>query len=194
MPVASLRLPATPDQVRTARLVAAAAARRSGVPEEQLDEVRLAVGEATARAVLRHTGGSPAAAPGAGTGGPDGGAITTAAPADTAVAATDGSVEVTFRDGADEFTVEVRDGLPSGSHDGAPAQGAAAAALDGDGPAAASDGGEDDLSLALIEALPDRVEITRDAGGEVLTLVWLLPAVTGDDEPGPHAGPAAAPA
>lgn len=42
------------DQVRTARLVAAVAARRSGVSEELLDDVRLAVAEACSRAVRRH--------------------------------------------------------------------------------------------------------------------------------------------
>lgn len=40
-----------PAHVRTARLVATAVARRSGVPESLLDEVRLAVGEACSRAV-----------------------------------------------------------------------------------------------------------------------------------------------
>jgi serine/threonine-protein kinase RsbW len=49
-----LRLPASPAHVRTARLVAAAMARRSGVDEGLLDEVRLAVGEACARAVRQH--------------------------------------------------------------------------------------------------------------------------------------------
>jgi serine/threonine-protein kinase RsbW len=43
-----------PAHVRTARLVAAAVARRSGVPEPLLDEVRLAVGEACSRAVQAH--------------------------------------------------------------------------------------------------------------------------------------------
>lgn len=50
----TLRLPPTPVHVRTARLVAAAMARRSGVAEDLLDEVRLAVGEACARAVRMH--------------------------------------------------------------------------------------------------------------------------------------------
>lgn len=50
----TLRLPPTPVHVRTARLVAAAMARRSGVAEDLLDEVRLAVGEACARAVRLH--------------------------------------------------------------------------------------------------------------------------------------------
>jgi anti-sigma regulatory factor (Ser/Thr protein kinase) len=40
--------------VRTARLVATAVARRSGVDESLLDEVRLAVGEACSRAVEAH--------------------------------------------------------------------------------------------------------------------------------------------
>lgn len=43
-----------PAHVRTARLVATAVARRSGVPESLLDEVRLAVGEACSRAVEAH--------------------------------------------------------------------------------------------------------------------------------------------
>jgi anti-sigma regulatory factor (Ser/Thr protein kinase) len=47
----TLRLPPSAAHVRTARLIAAAMARRSGVNEEILDEVRLAVGEACARAV-----------------------------------------------------------------------------------------------------------------------------------------------
>jgi len=43
-----------PAHVRTARLVATAVARRSGVAEALLDEVRLAVGEACSRAVEVH--------------------------------------------------------------------------------------------------------------------------------------------
>jgi len=43
-----------PAYVRTVRLVAAAAARRAGVIDELLDEVRLAVGEACTRAVALH--------------------------------------------------------------------------------------------------------------------------------------------
>ncbi len=43
-----------PAHVRTARLVATAVARRSGVAEALLDEVRLAVGEACSRAVEAH--------------------------------------------------------------------------------------------------------------------------------------------
>jgi serine/threonine-protein kinase RsbW len=49
-----------PAHVRTARLVATAVARRSGVDESLLDEVRLAVGEACSRAVEAHRRHCPA--------------------------------------------------------------------------------------------------------------------------------------
>src|SRR5689334_683340 len=49
-----------PAHVRTARLVATAVARRSGVDESLLDEVRLAVGEACSRAVEAHQKHCPA--------------------------------------------------------------------------------------------------------------------------------------
>ncbi|QCX78213.1 serine-protein kinase RsbW [Streptomyces sp. YIM 121038] len=54
MATVELRFSALPEHVRTARLVAAAVARRSGVDEAVLDEVRLAVGEACTRAVGLH--------------------------------------------------------------------------------------------------------------------------------------------
>lgn len=41
------------EHVRTARLVAVAVARRAGLDEARLDEIRLAVGEVCARAVRR---------------------------------------------------------------------------------------------------------------------------------------------
>lgn len=54
MATVELSFSALPAHVRTARLVAAAVARRSGVDEDSLDEVRLAVGEACSRAVHLH--------------------------------------------------------------------------------------------------------------------------------------------
>jgi anti-sigma regulatory factor (Ser/Thr protein kinase) len=56
MATVELRFSAQPEHVRTARLVAAAVARRAGVGEAVLDEVRLAVGEACSRAVGLHRG------------------------------------------------------------------------------------------------------------------------------------------
>lgn len=81
MPSVQLRFTPLPEHVRTARLVATAVGRRLGLPEETLEEVRLAVGEACARAVQRS---SP----------PE-----TAAP-----------VEVLLIDDAGRLVVEVRDG------------------------------------------------------------------------------------
>lgn len=50
-----LRVGGSPENVRTARLVAAAVARREGLPEDRVDEVRIAVGEAVTWAM--HTEG-----------------------------------------------------------------------------------------------------------------------------------------
>jgi len=55
----SLRVAPLPEHVRTARLVAVALARRAGVEDGLLDEVRLAVGEACSRAVGLHRSGAP---------------------------------------------------------------------------------------------------------------------------------------
>lgn len=54
MPTATITIPPLPEHVRVARMVAAAAARRGRVPADRIDDVRLAVGEAVARVVLRH--------------------------------------------------------------------------------------------------------------------------------------------
>jgi anti-sigma regulatory factor (Ser/Thr protein kinase) len=54
MATVELTFSALPAHVRTARLVATAIARRTGVSETLLDEVRLAVGEACSRAVEAH--------------------------------------------------------------------------------------------------------------------------------------------
>ena len=61
MPTVEMTFTPLPAHVRTARLVATAVARRSGVPEALLDEVRLAVGEACSRAVEVHQEHCPAA-------------------------------------------------------------------------------------------------------------------------------------
>ena len=53
MATATLTIPPQAEQVRTARLVTTAAARRCGVSEDRIDEIRLAVGEVIARSVVR---------------------------------------------------------------------------------------------------------------------------------------------
>ena len=80
MPVATLSIPPSAEHVRTARLVVVAAARRAGLDEEAVDDVRLAVGEAVTRAVLRH-----------------------------GAAGIDTHVDVTVRDDGHGFEVEVHD-------------------------------------------------------------------------------------
>ncbi len=49
-----LELTPLPAHVRTARLVVVAAARRAGLPDDLIDELRLAVSEAASRAVGLH--------------------------------------------------------------------------------------------------------------------------------------------
>lgn len=59
MATVELTFTALPVHVRTARLIVTAVARRSGVEESLLDEVRLAVGEACSQAVEAHQRNCP---------------------------------------------------------------------------------------------------------------------------------------
>jgi serine/threonine-protein kinase RsbW len=54
MPAVEISFTPLPAHVRTARLIAAAVARRAGIEGALLDEIRLAVGEACSRAVGVH--------------------------------------------------------------------------------------------------------------------------------------------
>ncbi|MGK4581782.1 ATP-binding protein [Kitasatospora sp. HPMI-4] len=97
MATVELRFSPLPEHVRTARLVAAAVARRAGVDESVLDEVRLAVGEACSRAVGLHRRGG-----------------------------VDGAVRVALIDQEKRFFIEVEDeagpaGMPADQGDGAEA-------------------------------------------------------------------------
>ncbi len=60
MATVELTFTALPAHVRTARMIVTAVARRSGVAEGLLDEIRLAVAEACARAVEAHRQHCPA--------------------------------------------------------------------------------------------------------------------------------------
>ncbi|MGB8649944.1 MAG: ATP-binding protein [Mycobacteriales bacterium] len=84
MATVELLLSPLPVHVRTARLVSVAAARRAGLPDELVDELRFAVGEACSRAVALHIAHAP-----------------------------DTLVKVVLRDDAAGLTVEITDAGPS---------------------------------------------------------------------------------
>jgi serine/threonine-protein kinase RsbW len=145
-----------PVHVRTARLVATAVARRSGVAESLLDEVRLAVGEACSRAVeahLRHCPEQP--------------------------------IRVALTDNGEQFEVVVTDAVPDAGH-GTPAAKAAPngngsgerSAASGAGPSLAMIDGEaplrlpDEVGLAVIAGLADDVRVAPAGQGTSVTMIW----------------------
>jgi serine/threonine-protein kinase RsbW len=150
-----------PAHVRTARLVATAVARRSGVDESLLDEVRLAVGEACSRAVeahQRHCPGQP--------------------------------IRVALSDDGERFEVVVTDAVPAdialdpaGGIDTAPGAGAGpgAATEAATGAATGADGATRGgvilqlpagVGLAVISGLADDFRITPDGGGTSVAMSW----------------------
>ena len=143
-----------PVHVRTARLVATAVARRSGVAESLLDEVRLAVGEACSRAVeahMRHCPGQP--------------------------------IRVELTDDGEQFEVVVTDAVPDAGHNvpvgtvavngnsavppAAPA-GFGVAVADGEVPLRLPDG----VGLAVIAGLADDVRVAPAGSGTSVTMSW----------------------
>ncbi|MFJ4964836.1 ATP-binding protein [Streptomyces sp. NPDC088729] len=146
MATVELRFSAQPEHVRTARLVAAAVARRAGVDEAVLDEVRLAVGEACSRAVGLHRSHGITA-----------------------------PVSVALTEEEKIFSIEVGDGIPapgSGSGGTPGARGGASGAAPG-GPDHEADGdGEDDMGLAVISGLVDDMEVRSGAEGGVIRMSW----------------------
>jgi serine/threonine-protein kinase RsbW len=145
-----------PVHVRTARLVATAVARRCGVAESLLDEVRLAVGEACSRAVeahQRHCPGQP--------------------------------IRVSLTDDGEQFQVVVTDAVQGSEHDlpagvslpaGTGAEGGNGAALGVD--FAVPSGGSvplrlpEDVGLAVIAGLADDVRIASAGQGTSVTMIW----------------------
>ncbi|MGY1437135.1 ATP-binding protein [Streptomyces reniochalinae] len=175
MATVELLFSALPEHVRTARLVAAAVARRAGVDEAVLDEVRLAVGEACTRAVglhMSHGLNSP--------------------------------VRVSLIEDEKKFSIEVGDDAPHrrfslpGGTLGASASAAPSANGDGAGkgsgsggglveaegallpgardeipePVAEEDEGDGEMGLAVISGLVDDVEVTTDEHGGVIRMSW----------------------
>ncbi|MFI8824527.1 ATP-binding protein [Streptomyces sp. NPDC053431] len=143
MATVELLFSAQPEHVRTARLVAAAVARRAGVDEAVLDEVRLAVGEACSRAVGLHRSNG----------------VTT-------------PVRVVLTEEEKSFSIAVGDEVPGagvaaadavgvpGSRDAAPAE-------DFD-----DADGEDEMGLAVIRGLVDDVEVSAGEEGGTIRMSW----------------------
>jgi anti-sigma regulatory factor (Ser/Thr protein kinase) len=139
-----------PAHVRTARLVATAVARRSGVDEALLDEVRLAVGEACSRAVEAHQEHCPAE------------------PVRVALTGTDGRFEVVVTD-----TAAQHNGAAEAA--GSPANGGSEALGDESADAAGEPARQAvaaELGLAVIEGLADDVEIARTTAGLSIRMSW----------------------
>jgi serine/threonine-protein kinase RsbW len=143
MATVELSFTALPAHVRTARLVATAVARRSGVDESLLDEVRLAVGEACSRAVAGHQLYCPAE-----------------------------PVRLSLTDLAGRFEVEVTDTCaPGAPWPGGPAQAGPGGQASRDGGAGLA-GLPAGLGIAVIESLADDVQISETADGTSIRMSW----------------------
>jgi anti-sigma regulatory factor (Ser/Thr protein kinase) len=153
----SVRFSPLPVHVRTARLVVAAVARRSGIDEQVLDEVRLAVGEASSRAVDLHAAHCP-----------------------------EQPVTIRLTDTGTAFVVEVADRVPQPGVRG-PERPAEALDQVATKEAQMLDEGRTDraesddalahsLGLAVIEGLVDDVEFDHRPEGLILRMSWPLVA------------------
>jgi serine/threonine-protein kinase RsbW len=134
-----------PVHVRTARLIATAVARRSGVAESLLDEVRLAVGEACSRAVEAHQRLCPGQ-----------------------------PIRVSLTDDGEQFQVTVTDAVPRSEHDlpagdSLPAGAGAEVGPSGDAVPLRL---PEDVGLAVIAGLADDVRIAPAGQGTSVTMIW----------------------
>jgi serine/threonine-protein kinase RsbW len=164
---------AFPEHVRTARFIVASVARRAGVSEGLLDEVRLAVSEACSMAVRQHRVFAPAV-----------------------------PVELTLIEGDATFAVRVSDAVGREGHGDATEDLLELAGLSEVGALGAESpngqrhptdlgrsidlGGPDDegvvgglrarerIGLAVIEGLVDDVQVDYSGDGVVLTMTWPL--------------------
>jgi serine/threonine-protein kinase RsbW len=152
MATVELSFAALPAHVRTARLVAAAVARRSGVDEAVLDEVRLAVGEACSRAVELHIAHCP-----------------------------DELVQVALSDDGPAFRVAVSDCAPqAASVDESSIEKLVVGESVG-GPDGAADDLDDgvlpaNVGLAVISGLVDDVSVEENERGVTVRMSWPTPA------------------
>jgi serine/threonine-protein kinase RsbW len=144
-----------PAHVRTARLVAVAVARRSGVADSLLDEVRLAVGEACSRAVEAHRRYCPAE------------------PVKIELVASSGRFEVVVTDSAPAEPATVGSAAPVAGA----VLGTGQASEPGPGGTVTEIGNgngglQDGIGLAVIAELADDVKISRTPAGISVSMSW----------------------
>ncbi|WP_336323250.1 ATP-binding protein [Streptomyces lavendofoliae] len=143
MATVELRFSAQPEHVRTARLVAAAVARRAGVDEAVLDEVRLAVGEACSRAVGLHRSNHVAS-----------------------------PIRVMLTEEEKTFSIEVGDEVPGAGVAAADAAGVPGSRESAPAEEFDDAEGEDEMGLAVIAGLVDDVEVSAGEAGGVIRMTW----------------------
>lgn len=146
MAVVELLLPALPSHVRTARLVCVAAARRAGLRDDLVDELRLAVGEACARAVGLHVRHAP-----------------------------DERIAVTVSDDVLGLSVAVRDCGPAAGPTVDDLTGGLIDGADGADRPPSDELVDPDVALALLTGLVDEVEVSGEDTGTTVVLRWPLP-------------------
>ena len=159
MPTVEVTFSPLPAHVRTARLVATAVARRSGVDEALLDEVRLAVGEACSRAVeahRRHCPGEP--------------------------------VKIEMTDQGERFVVVVSDHAPTTTALPAGANGRGGSEVAGEDPGSGGTtvvqdtgdaGTPAGFGLAVISGLADDVRVSSTSSGVSVRMSWRSAAPAG---------------
>ncbi|MEU7702448.1 MULTISPECIES: ATP-binding protein [unclassified Streptomyces] len=147
MATVELRFSAQPEHVRTARLVAAAVARRAGVDEAVLDEVRLAVGEACSRAVGLHRSND----------------VST-------------PIRVVLTEEEKTFSIEVGDEVPGAGVAAADAVGVPGARAAAPAEEFDDADGEDEMGLAVIRGLVDDVEVSAGEDGGTIRMSWPVSA------------------
>lgn len=147
MPTVEVSFTPLPAHVRTARLIALAVARRAGVDEQLLDEVRLAVGEACSRAVNIHQGSG-----------------------------VDSPVVMSLSDEQDRFSVEVTDCGPLEPAGAAPDLDDLDPQALAETSATDTDPTRDLLppgfGLAVISGLVEDVAVTSDGGATSVRMTW----------------------
>jgi len=145
MATVELEFTPLPAHVRTARLIATAVARRAGIAESLLDEVRLAVGEACSRAVEAHRKHCPSA------------------PVRLELSDDDGRFQVVVTDNAPGDAASATVDVPAvGALDDPPQSGGTAAPE----PLPANFG------LAVIAGLADDVEVSSTDSGLQVRMSW----------------------